>query len=269
MQEARPQEMAPEAPLQSLFNDLGAGQGRLSDAVLVIPGKPMDQQTIGQIIEDLSVMSRIIAKNALGEYQGGSAFGSSVDFAWSSNSGSAGLGPAVLFPTPDRPKPMYLGGYGAVFFIEISYPLLPPQRPPEQSAGQQEDSVWAQAKHDVLEPRTYAVLPQEPTEPAEPYSHEQVDTLRSQLIATMKHATNIRVLEPGEWVVVVVQGPAAVPQASQNPPGGTTVTAPQAAATVAGKTVLTLRATKADVDQYAKGQLNQQQFEQRLQIITY
>jgi len=33
--------------------------------------------------------------------------------------------------------------------------------------------------------------------------------------------------------------------------------------------MLILRATKADADQYAKGQLNQQPFEQRLQIVTY
>jgi len=32
--------------------------------------------------------------------------------------------------------------------------------------------------------------------------------------------------------------------------------------------MLILRATKADADQYAKGQLNQP-FEQRLQIVTY
>jgi hypothetical protein len=32
---------------------------------------------------------------------------------------------------------------------------------------------------------------------------------------------------------------------------------------------MTLRATKADVDAYAKGQLSQEQFEQRVQVTTY
>jgi hypothetical protein len=32
---------------------------------------------------------------------------------------------------------------------------------------------------------------------------------------------------------------------------------------------MTLRVTRADVDAYAKGQLNQEQFEQRVQVITY
>jgi hypothetical protein len=64
----------------------------------------------------------------------------------------------------------------------------------------------------------------------------------------MKHATNIRAIEGSEWVALVVRGPEAA---------------------TAGKTTMTLRATKSDVDQYAKGQLSQQQFEQRVQTMTY
>jgi hypothetical protein len=163
---------------------------------------------------------------------------------------------------------MYLGGYGALFFIKVNYPLLPPpQTPQEQPAAQQEDPVWAQAKRDVLEPQANVVWSQEAREPAEPYSREKVDTLRDQLTATMKHAANIRALEPGEWITIVVEGPAATPGAGQNPPAAAT-SRPVATAAI-GKTVMTLRATKADVDQYAKGQLNPQQFEQRLQVVTY
>lgn len=261
----------PEAPLNDLFGRLSAGEGPVTDAVLVIPGKPMDPQAIGRIVEDLSVMGRIIQKNALDEYRQTGNFSSNngpVGFVWSSDMNRDGMGPDVLFPAPGRPKPMYLGGYGALFFIQVDYPLLPPpQVPHEQPTAQQEDAVWAQTKRDVLEPQANVVVPQEAGEPSEPYSREKVDTLRGQLIATMKHATNIRVLEPGEWIAVVVQGPAAAPEAAQNPP--TAATTPPAASTNAGKTVLMLRATKADVDQYAKGQLNQQQFEQRLQIVTY
>jgi hypothetical protein len=266
---ARPTVATPEASLHVLLSDLAAGEGSLTDAVLVIPGKPTDPQVVGQIVEDLSVMSRIIAKNVLGEYHETRAFGGSADFAWTSNPGRAGLGPDVLFASLGQPKPMYLGGYGAVFFIQVNYPLLPPpQTPQEQPAAQQEDAVWAQAKRDVLEPRANVVLPQEVGEPAEPYNRERVDSLRGQLIATMKHATNIRALEPTEWITVVVQGPGpAAPQARQSSPSG--LMANPAPAEPADRTVMTLRATKADVDQYAKGQLNQQQFEQRLQIITY
>jgi len=266
---ARPSTVASEDASLSLLGRLAAGPGPLPDAVLVIPGKPLDPQAVGQIAEDLSIMSRIIQKNALAEYQGAGGpggYGAYRDFVWIS--GLDAIGPDVLFPAPDRPKPMYLGGYGAVFFIQINYPLLPPpQTPQEQPATQQEDPIWAQTKRDVLEPQANVVLPQEAGKPAEPYSRELVDTLRNALITTMKHATNIRVLEPSEWIAIVVQGPAAVPQMGQNPP--TTANTRPVVGIAVGKTMLTLRATKADVDQYAKGQLNQQQFEQRLQIVTY
>ncbi len=243
--------------LQNLYNQLlvdGVGGGSSAESVLVVPGKPMDPQAIDQAVEDLSVMSRIIEKNALEEYR----IPDNLLGPWPATRPIgpwATGGPATLFSTIGQAKPMYLGGYGALFFIQVYYPLLPPpQAPKEQPANPQEDPVWAEARRSVFEPQARPAVPQE-AEPVEPYSREQVDTLRSELIATLKHATNIRVLEPTEWIAIVVQGaaPAALP----------------VAAPTAGRTVLTLRATKADVDQYAKGQLDQAQFAQRVQIVTY
>jgi hypothetical protein len=243
----------------------------LTERVLVVPGKPMSPQAIDQAVEDLSVMSRIIQKDAIGEYPAGSlgnlqvsdslVFGSYLD--------RSGTGPSLFFPAAGRPKPMYLGGYGAVFFMQVGYPLLPPpQAPQQQPANPQEDPVWADAKRSVFEPQAWPARPQEPAEAAEPYNREQVDALRTALIGTMKHAANIRVLEPTEWVAIVVQG--AAPAMAQ--PGQDTQSLPAsqpAPAVAAARTMLTLRASKADVDQYAKGQLSQQQFEQRVQIATY
>jgi len=250
---------------------LGDAANALTEPVLVVPGKPMDPQAIDRAVEDLSIMSRIIEKNALGEYHAGSMadFRIETGFVFSLDSGHIGTGPGLFFPVAGRPKPMYLGGYGVLFFVRVDHPLLPPpQALQEQPTHPQEDPVWADAKRSVLEGEARPELAQEDGEAREPYSREQVDTLRNALIATMKHAANIRVLEPAEWVTIVVQGPApAAPQAGQDAGYGAQ---PQPlAATAAGRTVLTLRASKANVDQYAKGQLDRQQFEQRLQVTTY
>jgi len=252
-----------------LYNSLlseAAGVGSLTEPVLVVPGKPLDEQALGQAVQDLSIMSRIIEKNALGEYSTSGSLWGMIEYKSYNMSVSTGMGPAALFPSVGRAKPMYVGGYGALFFIQVDYPLLPPPETlEEQPAGEQEDPVWADAKRSVLDPQARPMLPQEEGETPEPYSREQVDTLRNALIATLKHATNIRVLEPGEWVTIVVQGvaPAAAQGSSPVPTGLPLVAAP------AGRTVLMLRATKADVDQYAKGQLDQKQFEQRVQTVTY
>jgi hypothetical protein len=250
---------------ESLLTD-APGRTSLTEPVLVVPGRPMDAQAIDQAVEDLSIMSRIIEKNALGEYDRLGGFGATellgryrVSPWWSP------VGPTTFFPVVGRAKPMYLGGYGAVFFIQVDYPLLPPpETPQEPPAGQQEDPVWAEAKRSIFEPQARPMLPHEVGEPSEPYSRETVDTLRGNLIAAMKHATNIRVLEPAEWVTIVVQGVAPATQMSQ----GSAAALP-AVGTPAGRTVLTLRATRADVDLYAGGQLSQQQFEQQLQTVTY
>ena len=49
-------------------------------------------------------------------------------------------------------------------------------------------------------------LPQEEGEGGEPYSREQVDALRTAVVATLKHATNIRVLEPADRIAIVHRG---------------------------------------------------------------
>jgi len=230
---------------------LGVMTNALTEPVLVVPGKSMDPQAIDQAVEDLSIMSRIIEKNVAGDDHTAGLVGSiaSGPGLWIATTGQRGAGPGLFFPAIGRPKPMYLGGYGALFFIQVDYPLLPPpETTREQPANSQEDSVWADARRSVLEGEPQPGAVQEEGEAPEPYSREQVEALRTALTTMMKHATNVRALEPAEWVTIVVQGPA---------PAGP------------GTTTLTLRASKANVDQYAKGQLSQQQFEQRLQVATY
>ncbi len=69
-------------------------------------------------------------------------------------------GPQALFPSPGRPKPLYIAGYGAMFFIQVDFPLLaPPEKAQEQPAEAQEDTVWAQTKQSLLEPRTAGQRP--------------------------------------------------------------------------------------------------------------
>jgi len=73
----------------------------------------------------------------------------------------------------------------------------------------------------------------------------------------LKHAANIGGLEPADWVAIVVQGA----------PSHSAAAAPGQLA--GGNTVLTLRSTKANIDLYAKGELGQADFEQRLQVIAH
>lgn len=245
------------------------GSGRLPEPALVVPGKEVDIETVNRIVEDLMVMSRIIERNSLNAVVSPDRASLDPLFRRMRLGGRTGVGPDVLFSSVGRPRPLYVAGYGAVFFIQVDFPLLPPpetkDKPP---ATEQTDAVWAETKRAIFEPQTRGAMSPGDAEAPEPYSRERVDTLKSTLTAVMKHATNIRALESGERLTIVVQGTSSRTEGStQMPPsglvGGLTGSAPD------GRSVLTLRASKADINLYAKGELSQAQFEQRLQVILY
>lgn len=234
----------------------------LIEAALVVPGREMDIEATAQIIEDLSVMGRILEKNVLAGYGLRRTVSQDI-FAGRYLRQEAG--PRVLFPSIGQPKPLYVGGYGAVFFIQVDFPLLPPaEQAQEQPADPQKDPVWAETRRALFEPRAA----QRSEDTPEPYSREKVDSFRRSLIGAMKHAMNIRALEPGEWLAIVVQGVGSPTETSRRGPSAG-LTLPMVGTVSAGRSVMTLRARKADVDSYAKGEISQTQFEQRVQVMTY
>jgi hypothetical protein len=243
---------------------LGSENDVFAELALVVPNKEIDIVTTGRMIEDLGIMSRIIEKNVLAPY-GVERAGWRDVFVGADRSPQ--VGPRVLFPSLGRPRPLYLGGYGATFFIQVDFPLVAPaNKTQEQPAQTQEDQVWAQTRQSLREPRSAGTARGDHA--GQPYSQAKVESFRKALIATLKHATNIRGLEANEWLTLVVQG---LGSSSANPERtmimGTSV--PGGGVTSSGRSVMTLRATKADVDAWAKGQLSPEQFEQRVQVITY
>jgi hypothetical protein len=241
---------------------LSANASRSTEPVLVVPSKEAEARSFDPLAEDLSIMSRIIQKSLADGYllPEISAMDSLI-----MNLGmpSRNLGPRLFFPASRRLKPMYLGGYGALFFLQVDFPLLPPAQKAEAAPAEKVDPVWAETRRALYKPQA-AMLP-DGTPPAEPYSEEKVQMLKGRLTEVMRHATNIRVLDPNEWVAIVVRGTLA-PGASQAqyPPDN----ADAEPVAVCGRTIVTLRARKADIDQFAKGQLDPAQFEQHLQFAT-
>jgi hypothetical protein len=245
---------------------IGSGdEAPSAELALVIPDKEIDLAATNQAIEDLGIMSRIIEKNVLTPYSVRQAGWREV-FVGGYGSPDV-VGPRTLFPSGGRIKPLYIAGYGATFFIQVDFPLLaPPEKPQEPAASSQEDLVWAQTKQSLLDSRrTGTVVTGKPA--GQPYNQAKVEGFRKSLIALMKHAANIRTLAANERLTLVVQGPAPA-TATPGPSTRTGLVLP-AIGVSSGRNVMTLRATKADVDAYAKGQLSPEQFEQRVQAITY
>jgi len=244
--------------------------------VLVIPAKEMPSETYDRIVEDLSIMSRIIEKSLR---DGSEQVYGTVGTAYGMYNGADGLyaqtlflpsdsaGPRVLRSSGGQPRAIYIGGYGVVFSLQVDFPLVPPPETAEPNkTADKTDRVWAAAQRELVNPQ--AALRMRPAgSQARPYRPEAVENLRSTLLAVLKHASNIRDLEPESWLTILVQGPSTAPDQSQDFSGDQQVgligTRP------AGRTLLTLRAKKTDIDQLAKGPLEQTEFHKRVQITTY
>jgi hypothetical protein len=230
----------------------------------------MTPGTYDRIVEDLSIMSRIVEKSL----RDGSEQGYGVSVTGGTIYGGAGgvygqtlflpsdsTGPRILRSSGGRPKAIYVGGYGAVFSLQVDFPLVPPPETPEPNkSADKTDRVWATAQRELVNPQPTIHLRQPGVLQGTPYRAEAVENLRSTLIALLKHATNFRDLEPESWLTILVQGPSAVADPSQDNLIGAHPT---------GRTLLTLRAKKADIDQLAKGSLEQTEFQKRVQITTY
>jgi len=246
-------------------------------SVLVIPAQEMTPETYDRIVEDLSIMNRIIEKNTRMTGDMGRIYGTILG-----EPGDVIMVPRILRSLGGRSKPMYIGGYGAVFSLVVDFPLLPPPEAPEPNkVAEKPDPVWVGAQRELLDPQATLRLQRGPAQ-ARTYRAEAVETLRSGLIGLLKHATNIRDLAPEAWLTILVQGPAPTTR------GGAPASAGVAGAVYGGgspyeehqalilpqmrsegRTLLTLRAKKSDIDQYAKGQLDDAQFQQRVQIVTH
>jgi len=118
----------------------------------------------------------------------------------------------------------------------------------------------------------------------EEYSAEKVSNLKNALIEALKDATNIRNLKSDDSITVCVFGGSTLPGNSrahtQMLPGLPGVTG-YAGTAMAGQTpfgrvrlvmrgtVLTIRAKKSDVDAFAKGKLNLDEFRKKTSLTTY
>jgi hypothetical protein len=268
----------PSSPDQMLLrlNRLATDDLRGAVPVLVIPAQEMTPETYDRIVDDLSIMNRIIEKSTRANGGVGLIYG-----AVTLGPGNITT-PRILRSWGGRPRPMFIGGYGAVFSLTVNFPLLPPPETPEPNkVADKTDPTWAQAQQELQDPQAALRLPRG-TSQGGIYRPEAVETIRTTLIGLLKHATNIRDLGPEAWVTILVQGPAPTPR------DGAAESAPVAGAAYgeespyghhqiltltstrnAGRTLLTLRARKADIDQYAKGQLDDTQFQQRVQLVTH
>jgi hypothetical protein len=238
---------------------------------LVIRTSDAEAKSQGKLEEDLAVMSRILDKklSELDDEKPRRAMGIDV----------------FLAPGSSPIRSLYLESYGALFMLGVNFPLLPPPEKAEPTKEKSEtDSTWDEAKRELY--GTADAWSQAGTafkfamagEAPEEYDEKKVDDLKEGLLDALKNATNIRNLKPDETITVCVFGGASASPGtvrktknrtsdpSDNDADALLITDRRASAR---GTIMTLRVKKADVDAFAKGKLNADEFRKKAAVTVY
>lgn len=243
--------------------------------LLVVPAREITVDEFTEISEDIAVMSRIFENrlrqaNLLPEAHGLNVFatrGYRAAFA-----GEGGLS-----------RLLYLQDYGVLFVINVDLPLAPgPNVETEElvQPADEGDPVWVRTREELYQPQR--PKRRSPAEDAAPkYSAERLETLKATIINALVHAANMRHLSAHEAVVVTIMGPTTsrghlarrtiVVEPQARPEDWLNLLQGEMAAEpgIGSSTALTIRAKNADISALAKGELTEDQFRQRVQVISH
>jgi len=152
-------------------------------AVLVVPSPGMDTSKLADLNEDLEIMCRLL-DTLLGKAQIQTRASSS---SWAQPRSSTR---ALLLP-----------GFGALFAIEVDFPLAPAPEREAQDENGAKDALWHKVR-DELRGRT-SRRGGSARSPAPVYSELRVSSLKRTLLDAVKHTGNIRHLRPADGILMV------------------------------------------------------------------
>lgn len=267
-----PHSIDPLVQLRTLLSATNKQSG--GGKVLVIPTAEINPQDMVTLMEDMTVMCRIFDKKlAQSNLIPGMHLIGSVRFSSPFSRDSQSMGA------------MYVQGYGALFMRTVDFPLSPPPQTEEQEETEEEDGdpVWEQMKQEMYSPQD--VARQAPGRQEEKYDARKVKNLKSTLINALVHTANIRGLKPNESVILTVTGSGVssnvdkvvvIPVHNQvmvhykdenitkllNSPSLSDLG-------ISSPTVLTIRAKKSYIDALAQKKIDFDEFEEKIQLISY
>jgi hypothetical protein len=239
---------------------------------LILRSSSMEPKDQADLEEDLAVMEHILNK-AMEELPARSHVHTAMGID------------VFLGPGSSVMRDFYLEGYGAVFTVNVAFPLVPPPSKAEPKVEEGEtDSAWEEARQELYGQGTGAGLR---AGPVVEYSEDKVKELKDKLLESLKSASNIRHLKSEDFVTVCVFGTAngggpARPRARSTAKAETggketqtttreyhTPWVPSDRSSGTRGTMMTFRVKRADVDGYAKGKLVFEQFRQRVETAAY
>jgi hypothetical protein len=163
-----------------------------SRKVLVVPAEEVKAENLAEIIEDMQIMSHILDERFKETRRVRGVFTDFGDFFGRDNR---------------QTEAIYLQGFGMLFSMEVNFAFSPQPEQQKQQAKQIDenvDSTWQKAKQQVFSPgESRGAISSDSTDE---YDSQMVEELKRDLITTLKHAANIRGVQPDEWIILTVIG---------------------------------------------------------------
>ena len=216
---------------------------------LVLPDGKSTAEAAAQSHEDLAVMARIFGKAA-------------------SKSGRNQREFAFRFGEGRDLDALQIGGFGALFFVSVDYPVSPAAKaePKKEKKESDADAVWEKEKKRLqrgggeeeetdleVEIEGFGDGEENPS-----FDEEQVRELKSRLASAFRHAANLRGVKDSEEIVVVVLGKANRGGSAKvrtevfgGGPGSALIMSAFGVGET-GATSFTLRARKSDIERLVK-----------------
>jgi hypothetical protein len=174
---------------------IASGGTREPAAPLLIEFTSADTAALGQMKEDLTIMSHILdqaVKRSVGDEQVPSPMGVPLIYTAGGRSVWA----------------MHIEGFGALFTVNVGFPLLaPPNEAEARPAQKPVASEWEAARRAVLgEDNGGEALAMPEAASETPFDAGRVDAVKQALISALKNASNIRGLKSDDYVSVAVFG---------------------------------------------------------------
>jgi len=255
----------PTVPSVSVGRAIPSLNSRLASSnMLIIPGEKATTQVVSELAEDMAVMSRIFG-NKLNETL-------NMPYGMERN---YDMYPGLFNQSRvEITQTIYISGFGAIFTLKTNFPMVPPPKV-EQKEPESKDAVWRDTKEELL----YGKTSNSNEDDRPQYDAQKAERLRTALLTTLKHASNIRHIGADELVTVVINapGPAPTGEFAKGKGDVTVVTKVDKSSktvrlltkTVAETNVLTIRAKKSDVDDFANEKIDYDRFSEKIKVVTF
>jgi len=254
---------------------LGTTSSTSAGSSLIVPRKETDPKALAETEEDLAVMSHLLDKAAVSK----------------DDKGTRAMGiPVHDLRSGAIPRSLYLEGYGALFFLNVNYPLVaPPAKKDDSQTKEETNTEWENARRELFQPSSFSpgmkfysfdtdgAFAFSSNGTLEEYNADKVEDLKNNLITALKNAAHIRRLGNDETVTIIVSGRSAAADlkstarktSSSGSGRGANVWTTRSSNADAKGTRLIVRAKKSDVEAFQKQKTSADDFRKQVTVMTY